>query len=447
MNGEAHKKEANKENPSRKVYGIIERKDEEGLEQDLQKVEKRKVKRPFKQWVAGLAVASLCLGVGIGGSLAFIVPYSMQSFYKARQGQSKMGQQQVHNVLEGAIDVEGKRKIEPYENGIMPPELDGSIVSIAKNIGPCVVSIYSNKKINFGDMGIIYSDLPTEGMVTGLGSGVIFDEDDENYYIITNNHVVDGADSLAVNFVGDIKAEAKIVGKDDVNDIAVVRVEKIRLTDSMMETLAIAPLGDSDRLEVGQLAVAIGTPATDALSNTVTTGIISGIAREITLSGHKMNLIQTSAAINSGNSGGALVGPTGTVIGINVAKTVDTEGIGFAIPINQVKTVVTELMANGSIERPALGITGIEVTASQSATYELPIGIYIQSVMIGGSADLAGIKSGDILIQFDGITITTMDQLKALIAEKRVGDLVEVKAIRQGEARMFKLELKEMPES
>lgn len=434
---------------SRKIYGVID--EEQSAHTTSHQIEDKKVKtkRPFKQWIMGIAVASLCLGVGIGGSMAVAIPYSMASYQQKHvNSNSKMGQQNIKaQVEEEAVMVDSQSNIIPYDNGIMPPELDGSIVSIAKSIGPCVVSIYNNKKVNLNDMGIYYSEIPSEGIVTGLGSGVIFDEDDENYYIMTNNHVIDGADSLAVNFIGDIKSEAKLVGRDEVMDIAVVRVEKIRLTEELMSSLAIAPLGDSDRLEVGQLAVAIGTPATEALSNTVTTGIISGIGREITLSGHKMKVIQTSAAINSGNSGGALVGASGEVIGINVAKTVNTEGIGFAIPINQVKVAVTELMANGNIERPALGITGIEVSASQSAIYDLPIGIYIDTVMVGGSADLSGIKAGDILIQFEGTTITTMEQLKAIIAEKRVGDLVEVKIIRNGEPKTFKLELKMMPES
>ena len=449
MNGEENgsPQEALKESASRKIYGIIESQNATSSQGILKEIKNNKGKRSFKQWVIGIAVGSLCIGMGMGGSLAFMMPYGVAYYHKSHPGQSKMGKQSTSSQREQVIAVDSQNDIVPYENGVLPPELDGSIVSIAKNIGPCVVSIYNNKKVNLSDVGVFYSEIPSEGMVTGLGSGVIFDEDDENYYIITNSHVVEGADSLAVNFIGDVKTEAKLVGKDAVNDVAVVRVEKVRLADETLASLAIAPLGDSDRLEVGQLAVAIGTPATEALSNTVTTGIISGVKREITLSGRKMKVIQTSAAINSGNSGGALVGPTGEVIGINVAKTMDTEGIGFAIPINQVKTVVTELMANGNIERPALGITGIEVTANQSAIYDLPIGIYIQTVMIGGSADLAGIKAGDILIQFDGTTITTMTQLKELIAQKRVGDLVEVKVMRNGEVKLFKLELKLMPES
>lgn len=431
---------------TKKVYGVLER--NENLEElEEIKEESRKKRRPFVQWLAGIAVASLCIGVGIGSSLSFLIPYGADRYLKNHSG-SKMGKHEGSAQLtQEPLIMAPASQVKPYDNGIFPPELDGSIVSIAKRIGPCVVSIYNNKKVSLSDLGALYSGAETEGFITALGSGVIFDQDETNYYIITNCHVVEGADSLAVNFVGDVKAEAKLVGKDSVNDIAVVRVEKIRLTDEAIETLNIAPLGDSDKLEVGQLAVAFGTPATGALSNTVTTGIISGVSRQIVLSGNKMQLIQTSAAINSGNSGGALVGPSGEVIGINVAKTRDTEGIGFAIPINQVKLIVTELMESGSIERPALGITGIAVGQMQASVYGLPIGIYIQTVMKGGSADLAGMKPEDVLIQFEGTNITTMEQLKELIAAKRIGDFVEVKVIRNGEPKTLKLELKVMPES
>ncbi len=432
---------------SRKIYGIHEY-DEQSEDVLIEDKKSHKVVRSFGKWLAGVAVASLCVGVGIGGSLAFFMPYGQAHYREKYLSQSKMGKQafEMASGQKPATSTSPK-VVEPYENGILPPELDGNIVSIAKNIGPCVVSIYNNKKISLGDMEAFYSGTQTEGIVTGMGSGVIFDQDPENYYIITNCHVVEGADSLAVNFIGDVKAEAKIVGKDSVNDIAVVRVEKLKLTDETMKSLGIAALGDSDKLEVGQLAVAIGTPATGALSNTVTTGIISGISRQIVVSGHKMDLIQTSAAINSGNSGGALVGPSGEVIGINVAKTRDTEGIGFAIPINQVKLVVAELMQNGLVERPGLGIMGIEISQMGANVYGLPIGIYIQSVIKGGSADLAGIQPEDVLVQFEGTNISTMVQLKALIAEKRVGDIVEVKIVRNGEPKTIKLELKVMPES
>lgn len=456
MNDEEYKEQESLEEKSRKIYGVVEERGEKVLDQEEQEnIDDQRVSHPnrsFSKWLTGIAVASLCLGIGVGGSMSFLMPYGEAYYKKNHHTGSKMGKNNASSLPnlqtpDGNFSVGQESQISPYDNGIQPPELDGSIVSIAKSIGPCVVSIYNNKKVNLGDMGVFYSGSPTEEMVTGLGSGVIFDQDDENYYIITNNHVVEGADSLAANFIGDIKAEAKLVGRDAVNDIAVVRVEKVKLPEEAANSLAIAPLGNSDQLEVGQLAVAIGTPATEALSNTVTTGIVSGVAREITLSGNRMKVIQTSAAINAGNSGGALVGATGEVIGINVAKTMNTEGIGFAIPINQVKLVVAELMENGSIERPGLGITGIEVSNTQAVIYGLPVGIYIQTVMKGGSADLAGIKPNDILIQFEGKTLMTMAQLKGLIEEKRIGDIVEVKVIREGEPKTFKLELKAMPQS
>lgn len=400
-------------------------------------VTKDKIRRPFKEWIAGIAVASLCAGLGVGVGFSFVAPFN-SAYYKKIRGGNVSG-------VEQAYAVESQGAITTYTNEVLPPESDGSIVDIAKRIGPSVVSVYNNKKMS-AELSIFYSNT-TDEVVTGLGSGIIFSEDDTYYYIMTNSHVVEGADSLAVNFLGDIKAEAKLVGKDSVNDIAVVKVQKAKLSDEDMEHIRIAPLGDSDHIEVGQLAIAIGTPATEALNNTVTTGIISAVERNITIAGNAMKVIQTDAAINPGNSGGALVGPTGEVIGMNVAKTVNTEGIGFSLPINKVKVVVADLMENGSVLRPALGITGIEVSSSNASLYDLPIGIYIQSVLTGGSADLAGIKANDVLIQFEGEMVNTMTQLKALIAQKRVGDLVEVKVIREGAQKIFKLELKEMPES
>lgn len=409
--------------------------EEEKKEQTIQKL------RPFKQWIAGIAVASLCVGVGAGVGFSFASPFQAAYYRKVVRPYVANSQQEDEAIVVGSQ----QDSQVTYNNGALPPECDGSIVSIAKSIGPSIVSVFNNKKLTADESLFFYGS--GEETVTGLGSGIIFDEDDDEYYIMTNSHVVEGADSLAVNFVGDIQTEAKLVGKDTVNDIAVVKVDKNKLDIETLSNVRIAPLGDSDQLEVGQLAIAIGTPATEALNNTVTTGIISAVERNITISGNSMKVIQTDAAINPGNSGGALVGPTGEVIGMNVAKTVNTEGIGFSIPINKVKEVVADLMKNGSVIRPGLGITGIAVSDANASLYDLPVGIYIQTVIKGGSADLAGIKANDVLIQFDGEMITTMEQLKSLISQKRVGDLAEVKVIRSGAQKTFKLEMKEMPES
>lgn len=426
-----------KEDTSQEVKDIHEEGTEVTEEVTQIYVTKDNIRRPFKEWIVGIAVASLCMGLGVGAGFSFVAPFN-SAYYKKIRGGDVSGAEQ-------AYVVESQAAVTTYTNEALPPESDGSIVDIAKRIGPSVVSVFNNKKLS-AELSIFYSNT-TDEVVTGIGSGIIFSEDDDYYYIMTNSHVVQGADSLAVNFLGDIKVEAKLVGKDSVNDIAVVKVQKARLLDKDMASIRMAPLGDSDHIEVGQLAIAIGTPATEALNNTVTTGIISAVERNITIAGNAMKVIQTDAAINPGNSGGALVGPTGEVIGMNVAKTVNTEGIGFSLPINKVKVVVADIMENGSVLRPALGITGIEVSNSNASLYDLPIGIYIESIMTGGSADLAGMKANDVLIQFEGETINTMTQLKALIAQKRVGDLVEVKVIREGVQKSFKLELKEMPES
>lgn len=415
-------------------------------EDSIQHEEKRQVlksqKRSYKQWLSGIAVASLCAGIGIGVGFSFTTPLQSAYYKKVLQTENtNLSPEEVDEI----VAVGNQNTQQTYVSQALPPECDGSIVSIAKSVGPSIVSVYNNKKIMAEESIYFYNS--SEEMVTGLGSGIIFDEDEDKYYIMTNSHVVEGADSIAINFVGDNKSEAKLVGKDSVNDIAVVYVNKNKLSEETKASIRIAALGDSDTIEVGQLAIAIGTPATEALNNTVTTGIISAVERNIIISGNAMKVIQTDAAINPGNSGGALVGPTGEIIGMNVAKTVNTEGIGFSIPINKVKEVVADLMVNGSVIRPGLGITGIAVSDTTAGLYDLPVGVYIQTVIKGGSADLAGIKANDVLIQFDGEMITNMEQLKGLIAQKRVGDLVEVKVIRNGEQKSFKLELKEMPSS
>ena len=390
-------------------------------------VKPKQPKQSLKKWLFGMGVLGFCGGIGIGIALAVVSPLTVKQ----------------DNNLANEMNFKSKNISGiTYTDNI---DMDGTVVNIAKSIGPCVVSVYNNKKVTSSELAYYYADSGGE-VLSGLGSGIIFKEDESYSYIMTNSHVVEGADSLAVNFLGDVKAACELVGKDSQNDIAVVKVSKDLVDDEFEQQIGIAPLGDSDLLEAGQLALAIGTPSADALNNTVTRGIISATQRTITISGITMTVIQTDAAINPGNSGGALVGPTGEVIGMNVAKTVNTEGIGFAIPINVVKPIVEDLMTNGSVIRPGLGIKGLAISDANAILYDLPIGIYIDSVITGGSADLAGIKMGDVLIQFDGKMITSMEQLKSLIGTKRVGDTVEVKVIRDGKQKNFKVQLREMPQ-
>ena len=225
---------------------------------------------------------------------------------------------------------------------------------------------------------------------------------------------------------------ANIVGYDTITDIAVVAVDKADIPADIVGQIKPAILGDNDKLRVGDLAIAIGTPIDEAYENTVTVGVVSALDREISLTDQKLNLIQTDAAINPGNSGGALVGPTGEVVGINTIKLVDSEieGMGFAIPINDVKPIVEELMTTGSIARPVLGIVGENLTEELGNYWDIPVGIMVVQVQPGTSADVAGIKQGDVILEFDGQRISTMEELKELLLDRKVGDQVKVKVVR-----------------
>lgn len=281
----------------------------------------------------------------------------------------------------------------------------------------------------------------------GLGSGVIFDVSDGKVHIITNSHVVEKATALTVTFLGNTRVPAQLVGLDSTSDIAVVVVNKEEIPESIREALTPAPMGDSELLEVGELAVAIGNPINEAYHNTVTAGVISALNREIRLPDKQLNLIQTDAAINPGNSGGALVGSAGTVIGINTIKLVDSqiEGMGFAIPINDVKPIVEELMNSGTVQRPYLGIVGADVTEETAAFLEFPIGIYIRNVVEGSGAYAAGLQEGDIIIEFGGEKISSMEKLSSKIKTYKPNDTVMIKIVRGNQKKEVDVKLLPQP--
>lgn len=371
----------------------------------------RKKKGPggFGKFVAGLVIVSLVGGVSLGAGYAFIQPLANR-LYEEKYGSGDAGGSQVTPYAESVGYVE-------------PLSVNNSIADIAESVGPSVVSIKNNK---------IVATWAGEFNQEGLGSGVIFKVDDQKVYIISNAHVVEGATTLTVTFLGNTKVPANIVGYDTITDIAVVSVDKADIPAEIVNQIKPAILGDNDKLRVGDLAVAIGTPIDEAYENTVTVGVVSALDREISLTDQQLNLIQTDAAINPGNSGGALVGPTGEVVGINTIKLVDSEieGMGFAIPINDVKPIVEELMANGTIARPVLGVVGENLTEELGSYWDIPVGIMVVQVQPGTSADVAGIKQGDIILEFDGQRISTVEELKELLLNKKVGDQVKIKVVR-----------------
>lgn len=311
--------------------------------------------------------------------------------------------------------------------------------AIAKKVQPSVVGIKVEYSVN--------SFFNQSSSATASGSGVIISEDG---YILTNNHIVNTssdssyyevskANSVKVYLYGDSTAyDATIIGTDELTDLAVVKIDKTGLQ--------AAELGNSDSVEVGSFAMAIGNPL--GLDNSVTLGTVSAVNREVTDSdGKKFTLIQTDAAINSGNSGGALVNSYGQVIGINTLKLSGdgVEGIGFAIPINSTKDVREQLIQYGKVKRPYIGIGGINVDEAKSKYYNLPIGVYVQSVEDFSSAQKAGIKVGDVITAIDGTTITTMDELNNIKYSHSIGDTVTLKLIREGKEIEVSLTLSEQP--
>ena len=259
----------------------------------------------------------------------------------------------------------------------------------------------------------------------GAGSGVIISDDG---YIVTNNHVIDGASNIKVTLNDGTEVSATLVATDKQTDVAVIKIDKTGLTP--------VSFADSSALNVGDLAIAIGNPL-GQLAGSATEGIISGLEREITLDGKTMTLIQTSASINPGNSGGGLFDQYGNLIGIVVAKSSgsDVEGLGFAIPSNLVQKVAKSLMENGYVEgRPAAGINILDLTsASDAMQYGVQItGVYIAEVT-GDNAKKAGLKAGDLIYYLDDTKITSGSQLVSLIQSHEVGDEVTFSVVRNNE--------------
>lgn len=276
---------------------------------------------------------------------------------------------------------------------------------------------------------------------TGTGSGVIYKKANGKAYIITNNHVVEGASKLTVSLSNGKEVEGKLLGSDSLTDLAVVEI-------SAEHVEKVASFGDSSSLKAGESVIAIGNPLGKDLSRTVTQGIISGVDRTVsvdTSAGQtEMNVIQTDAAINPGNSGGALLNTKGEVIGINSMKISESgvEGIGFAIPSNDVKPIAEELMSKGKIERPFIGIGMMDLEQVpenyQTGTLglsgsQLNKGVYIRQVASGSPADKAGLKENDVIVSFNGKETDTGSALRNLLYnDAKIGDTVKVTLIRNG---------------
>lgn len=279
---------------------------------------------------------------------------------------------------------------------------------------------------------------------TGSGSGVIIGKNDTELLIATNNHVVSGAESLTVCFNDNKDAvfDAKIKGTDPNNDLAVIAIQLSDISEDVLNSISIATLGDSTQMEVGDQVVAIGNAL--GFGQSVTTGIISAVDREVTIDDTTATLLQTDAAINPGNSGGALFNMKGEVIGINSAKYAsdEVEGMGFAIPMSKAQSIIENLMNQETRDKLTsnygfLNITGQDVSSEEAEKYNVPEGVYVSGTTDGGAAANAGIQRGDIITKLGNTTITTSSQLKEELQYYKAGETVEVTIQRSSDGKGY----------
>lgn len=303
-----------------------------------------------------------------------------------------------------------------------------SATEIVKSVKPSVVSV-STKISGMTNYWGAFS-IPYES--EGAGSGVIFYSDDSRVAIATNNHVIENANTIYVTFEGDISVPAKVIGTRSESDLAVITVSWKDLNNAGIEQVTTAVFGDSDALEVGSEVIAIGNAMGMGLS--ATDGIISMKGQTINVDGNELGVLQTSAAINSGNSGGALVNASGEVIGINTAKynSAMVEGMGYAIPSNYITPIVEELLTTGTQPKPYIGITGTNITEETAPMYKLPVGALVLEIVEGSPAADAGLQVGDVITQFNGQTVMDMDSLVELVGKAKIGSTVDMYVIRDG---------------
>lgn len=324
-------------------------------------------------------------------------------------------------------------------------------VYAANKILPSVVGIKVEYNVN--SMLSMFGSQGQSQTATATGSGIIISEDG---YILTNNHIVstDSSSSSSSNnsfysvskatkvtvtlFNDTTEYEAKIVGTDEQTDLAVIKIEKTNLPK--------AEFADSDNIKVGEFAMAVGNPL--GMQSSVTCGVISAVNRKITDSdGKEFTLIQTDAAINAGNSGGALVNSQGQVIGINTLKLQGTgiEGMGFAIPINSTTDITSQLIQYSKVKRPYIGITGMDLDEKTAKANNLVSGIYVKAVDDFSAAEKAGVKIGDVIVEADGQKITSMDKLNEIKNKHSIGDEMKIKVNRDGQEKELTLKLGEQP--
>lgn len=387
------------------------------------------------------AAACVALGLffGIFAGLGFYVVETVSGMNGKADAQQTSQIQTDNAVAAASGEVQTGAEAQAAQTaGIKETDTVTTVVSdvtdVVDKVMPSIVSINNHYTETISYFG---QAMTSEG--EGSGSGIIVGQNDSELLVVTNYHVIEGADSLTVKFVEDSEAEAFVKGTDADMDLAVIAIPLDSIDAGTLSQIAVATLGDSDSLTVGEPAIAIGNSL--GYGQSVTTGVISALNRSIELSnGSNGTFIQTDAAINPGNSGGALLNIKGEVIGINSNKIGGStiEGMGYAIPISAANPIIAELMLKetknkvADDERGYLGISGITVTDEVVQTYGMPEGVYIVQVYDGTAAADAGLQKGDVITEFAGEKITSMDELQQELAFHAKGEQVEMTVMTVG---------------
>lgn len=311
-------------------------------------------------------------------------------------------------------------------------KIDGIYITdvseVVGNVMPSIVAITSKTLISSGRFGPFY--FGEEQYSEGAGSGIIISKSDEELMILTNNHVVEGANELAVQFINEKSFDAKIVGTSERKDIAIISVSLNDIDSDTLNEIKIATLGDSNELKVGNGIIAIGNAL--GYGQSVTTGVVSALNREVSIDNYTSKMIQLDAAINGGNSGGALLNSKGEVVGINSAKyssnamasSASIEGMGFAIPISDVSDLITTLMNGENDDAIKLGIEGYIINNSNN--YNMPTGFYISKINSGSSADKSELEIGNIITEIDGNEVTNLNDIQEVLNDLNKGDKISL---------------------
>lgn len=395
--------------------------------EEKKKQKKRKLKSLIKSIAMALAVVVCCVGGGALAGGAFpLAKISVENFVKASSDK-----EEIEKKKEKAEESE-KNNAETTPLAFASKEN----VELIKRVKPSVVCITSTVE----EKGFFNMTYESEGS----GSGIIFSKNDKNIYIVTNCHVIEGAESVSISIESEKTIPADLVGKNSVADLAVisVSVENLEKNDIDVDDIQLASFGNSDGVQVGSQVIAIGNALGEG--NTATSGVVSAVNKEININGKELTVIQTDSAINPGNSGGALINSKGEVIGINTAKISQesVEGVGYSITSNFAKPLIEKLMNKENA--PYLGVYISDISDEIAEAYNLPkTGVIITQILPNSSADGSELRQSDIITGIDDKPIFNKEQLVEAISEHKVGDEIALKIIRNGKhSKTIKVKLK-----